>query len=349
MNDQFLRALRCEKVDHTPIWIMRQAGRYLPEYRKARAKAGSFLKLCQTPELACDVTLMPMRRFPLDAAILFSDILTIPDAMGLGLFFKEGVGPKFSKRISTAEDIKQIPIPDPETELKYVMDTIRLLKSELKDDRPLIGFAGSPWTLACYMIEGGSSKDFSNIRQKIYQNPKEMSRLLQKLTDAVTIYLEAQIAAGVDAVMIFDSWAGILSTSGFDTFSMKYLKRIFTQLKKKGIPTILFTKGTGSWIDKLSELNVSALGLDWSVDIAAAKSRVGNKMALQGNLDPAVLLTTPQTISTEARRILDLFGARDGHIFNLGHGITPDVKPEHVEILVETVHTYSRQYHSAKS
>ena len=349
MNDQFLRALRCEKVDHTPIWIMRQAGRYLPEYRKARAKAGSFLKLCQTPELACDVTLMPMRRFPLDAAILFSDILTIPDAMGLGLFFKEGVGPKFSKRISTAEDIKQIPIPDPETELKYVMDTIRLLKSELKDDRPLIGFAGSPWTLACYMIEGGSSKDFSNIRQKIYQDPKEMSRLLRKLTDAVTIYLEAQIAAGVDAVMIFDSWAGILSTSGFDNFSLKYLKRIFTQLKKKGIPTILFTKGTGSWIDKLSELNVSALGLDWSVDIAAAKSRVGNKMALQGNLDPAVLLTTPQTISTEARRILDLFGARDGHIFNLGHGITPDVKPEHVEILVETVHTYSRQYHSAKS
>jgi len=343
MKDRFLKALRCEEVDCTPIWIMRQAGRYLPEYQKARSKAGSFLKLCQTPELACEVTLMPIRRFALDAAILFSDILTIPDAMGLGLDFLEGSGPKFSKPLSSFNDFENLSIPDPETELRYVMDTIRLLKRELKNDRPLVGFSGSPWTLACYMVEGGSSRDFSNVRARLHANPQEMEYLLEKLTTSVSLYLEAQIDAGVDAIMIFDSWAGILSTPCFMNFSLKYLKEICRNLKPKNIPIIVFAKGGGNWLESLSRLEIACLGLDWSVDISVAKSIVGNNIAVQGNLDPAVMCTNPKTIKAEAKNLLDKMSNKKGHIFNLGHGITPDVNPDHVEVLIETVHSHSRR------
>jgi len=341
MNDRFLKALNCEKVDRTPIWIMRQAGRYLPEYRKARNIAGSFLKLCQTPELACEVTMMPLKRFSLDAAILFSDILTIPDAMGLGLNFIEGVGPKFSKRLTSLKEFKQLPIPDPETELRYVTDTIRLLKRELTGNLPIIGFSGSPWTLACYMIEGGTSKDFSDVRKRVYQNPQEIKYLLEKLTASVTLYLEAQIDAGVEAIMIFDSWAGILSTSCFMEFSLKYINDICEKLKVKNIPIIVFAKGGGNWLGPISKLEVACLGLDWSTDIGEARAIVGDNIALQGNLDPAIMLTDPDTIRLEAVKILEKVGSKRGHIFNLGHGITPDVNPDHVEILVETVHSHN--------
>ncbi len=340
MKDRFLKALNCEETDRTPIWIMRQAGRYLPEYRKAREKAGSFLTLCQTPELATEVTLMPIKRFALDAAILFSDILTIPDAMGLGLDFVEGIGPTFKKNIKNLEDFKQLPIPDPESELRYVMDAIRLLKRELDGNKPLIGFSGSPWTLACYMLEGGGSKDFNQVRKRLFSTPEEMNYLLTKLTTAVTHYLEAQINAGVDAIMIFDSWAGILSDSCFKQFSLNYLRNICTGLKEKKVPKIIFAKGGGLWLESLAKLEVNGLGLDWSTDLATARTIVGDKIALQGNLDPAVMLTNPKTVRLETNKILKQIGDRKGYIFNLGHGITPDVDPEHVEILIETVHSY---------
>ena len=340
MKDRFLRALKCEETDQTPVWIMRQAGRYLPEYRQARIKAGSFLNLCKTPELATEVTLMPIKRFPLDAAILFSDILTIPDAMGMGLNFIEGIGPTFSKRIKNLSDFKRLPIPNPEEELRYVMDTIRLLKRELGGSKPLIGFSGSPWTLACYMLEGGGSKDFNHVRKQLFDNPSEIKYLLEKLTKAVTDYLEAQINAGVDAVMIFDSWAGILSDSCFKQFSLKYLNDICEKLKEKNVPKIIFAKGGGLWLNSLAQLEVDGLGLDWSIDLARARAIVGDKIALQGNLDPAVLLTDPQTVRLETRKVLDSIGNRKGYIFNLGHGITPEVDPRHVEVLVDTVHSY---------
>ena len=286
---------------------------------------------------------MPIRRFDLDAAILFSDILTIPDAMGLGLDFLEGYGPKFSKPLSSFGDFENLPIPDPETELRYVIETIKLLKRELKNDKPLLGFSGSPWTLACYMIEGGSSKDFSNVRARLHATPSEMEYLLEKLTVAVSLYLEAQIDAGVDAVMIFDSWAGILSTPCFTNFSLKYLKKICENLKPKNIPVIVFAKGGGNWLKALSLLDVACIGLDWTVDISIAKSIVGNNIAVQGNLDPAIMCTNPQIIRAEAKKILDKMTKEKGHIFNLGHGITPDVNPDYVEILVDTVHSQTRR------
>ena len=340
MKDRFLKALRCEETDKTPVWIMRQAGRYLPEYRSARIKAGSFLNLCKTPELATEVTLMPIKRFPLDAAILFSDILTIPDAMGMGLDFKEGIGPTFSKRLENPSDFKQLPIPDPEEELRYVMDTIRLLKRELNGGKPLVGFSGSPWTLACYMLEGGGSRDFNHVRKKLYSNPAEMSYLLEKLTKAVTHYLEAQIDAGVDAIMIFDSWAGILSDSCFKQFSLKYLKDICEKLRKKNVPKIIFAKGGGLWLDSLAQLEINGLGIDWTIDLARARAIVGEKIALQGNLDPAVMLTDSQTVRSETKKVLESIGNRRGYIFNLGHGITPEVDPRQVEVLVDTVHSF---------
>ena len=340
MKDRFLKALRCEETDKTPVWIMRQAGRYLPEYRSARVKAGSFLNLCKTPELATEVTLMPIKRFPLDAAILFSDILTIPDAMGMGLNFREGVGPTFSKRIENITDFKRLPIPDPEEELRYVMDTIRLLKRELNGSKPLVGFSGSPWTLACYMLEGGGSKDFNHVRKRLFSNPAEMSYLLEKLTKVVTSYLQAQIDAGVDAIMIFDSWAGILSDSCFKQFSLKYLKDICGGLKAKNVPKIIYAKGGGLWLDSLAQLEINGLGLDWSIDLEKARDIVGDKIALQGNLDPAVMLTNAQTVRLETRKVLESIGNRKGYIFNLGHGITPEVDPGQVEVLVDTVHSF---------
>lgn len=341
-NDRLIRALLHQPVDQTPIWIMRQAGRYLPEYRATRAKAGDFLTLCKTPELACEVTLQPIHRYPLDAAIIFSDILTIPDAMGLGLYFLEGEGPRFKHPLQTQHDIEKLCIPDVDKDLSYVSDAIRLVKKELAGKIPLIGFSGSPWTLACYMIENGASKDFHLIKKLMYQDPKLLHKLLTILSESVILYLNAQIAAGVDVVMLFDSWGGILSTECYQEFSLNYLSRIIAGLNQnaKKIPIILFTKGGGLWLEQMSNSGCDAIGLDWTIDIGDARQRVGKKVALQGNLDPAVLLSNPETIQREAKKILKSYGSGSGHIFNLGHGISQHVPPEHVTVLVETVHDF---------
>ncbi len=343
-NDRLLRVLRGEPVDCTPVWIMRQAGRYLPEYRETRCRAGDFLTLCKTPELACEVTLQPLRRFDLDAAILFSDILTIPDAMGLGLSLEEGLGPRFARPLRTAADIDVLPLPDPDGELRYVTDAVRLVKRELAGRVPLIGFAGSPWTLATYMVEGQSSREFTRIKGLIYNDPAAAHRLLNKLARATTDYLCAQIEAGVDLVMLFDTWGGALSHAAFHRFSLPYMQAILADLPN-GVPTIVFTKGGGSWLESIAASGCSALGLDWTVDIGAVRGRLGDNITLQGNLDPAVMLTNPDIIVQESRRIVDAMGAGGRHIFNLGHGITPDVPPEHVGVLVDTVHEHSRSYH----
>jgi uroporphyrinogen decarboxylase len=344
MNDRFLRALRREPVDCTPVWIMRQAGRYLPEYRATRTRAGDFLTLCKTPELACEVTLQPLARFALDAAILFSDILTIPDAMGLGLSLDEGVGPRFAHPVRDRAAIDALPLPDPERELRYVMDAVRLIKHELAGRVPLIGFAGSPWTLATYMVEGGGSRDFARVKQLAYGDPRAAHALLARVADATALYLEAQVAAGVDAVMLFDTWGGALAASAYVEFSLAYMERILARLPA-GVPTIVFTKGGGVWLERIAESGASALGVDWTVDLGEARRRVGDRVALQGNLDPAVMLTDPAVVAAETRRTLDAFGHGPGHVFNLGHGITPQVPPEHVGVLVETVHEYSRRFH----
>jgi uroporphyrinogen decarboxylase len=348
MNDRFLRALNRQPVDKTPIWIMRQAGRYLPEYRATREKAGDFLALCKNPELCCEVTMQPLERFDLDAAIIFSDILTIPDAMGLGLSLQEKIGPVFSRPITNFKEIKALSIPDPEQDLGYVMDAIRLTKKTLNGKVPLIGFAGSPWTLAAYMVEGAGSRDFAKVKKLAYGNPEAAHMLLNKLAESVTIYLEAQISAGADAVMIFDSWGGILSTDAYKTFSLYYMQLIIQKLAKHEIPTILFTKGGGLWLESLKDTKCTAVGLDWTTDISVAKKLIGSEVALQGNLDPAIMLTTPETVSEEAKKILDKFGRGSGHVFNLGHGITPEVSPENVEALVSTVHSYSEKFHGQK-
>jgi uroporphyrinogen decarboxylase len=336
-------------VDKTPIWIMRQAGRYLPEYREVRAKAGDFMTLCSTPELACEVTLQPLRRFDLDAAILFSDILTIPDAMGLGLYFVEGEGPKFKTTISRAEDVAKIGVPDPEQELGYVMDAVRLIRKELDGKVPLIGFAGSPWTLATYMVEGGSSRDFYKTKSMLFAEKDAAHALLGKLADSVASYLNAQIEAGAQAVMVFDSWGGALTTRHYGEFSLGYMQRIVDQLTREkhgvSIPVILFTKGGGLWLSDLAATGCDALGLDWSVDLAMARSLVGDRVALQGNMDPAVMATNPETIRAEAANILADFGHGSGHVFNLGHGITPAIDPDNVAALVDAVHETSVQYH----
>ena len=349
MKDRFLRALNRQPVDKTPIWIMRQAGRYLPEYRATREKAGDFLALCKNPELCCEVTMQPLQRFDLDAAIIFSDILTIPDAMGLGLSLQEKIGPVFSRPIKSFNEIKALAIPDPEKDLGYVMEAIRLSKKALNDKVPLIGFAGSPWTLAAYMVEGAGSRDFAKIKKLAYGNQEAMHMLLSKLTESVTLYLEAQISAGADAIMIFDSWGGILSTDAYEIFSLHYMRTIVQKLTKYKIPTILFTKGGGLWLESIGETQCTAVGLDWTTDISIAKKLIGGKVALQGNLDPAIMLTTPQIVAEEAKKILDKFGFGSGHIFNLGHGITPEVPPENVEALVSTVHSYSRKFHGQES
>ena len=325
---------------------MRQAGRYLPEYRTTREKAGDFLTLCKTPELACEVTLQPLQRYELDAAILFSDILTIPDAMGLGLSVNEGIGPRFERTTRTEKDVKNLIVPDMEDDLGYVMDAVRLIRSELNGRVPLIGFSGSPWTLATYMIEGGSSKDFRQIKTMMYQLPKLLHQLLDTVTKSVIAYLNAQIAAGVQTVMIFDTWGGVLTTSDYEAFSLQYLRQIVKGLNTGNgddrVPVILFTKGGGLWLEQIADTGCDALGLDWSIEIGNARQRVGHKVALQGNMDPAMLRAPDERIRQEVKHILESYGKGSGHVFNLGHGITPDIDPEKVGVYVDAVHQYSQ-------
>ena len=349
-NDTFLRALMREPVDYTPVWMMRQAGRYLPEYRETRARAGSFMDLCRAPELACEVTIQPLDRFPLDAAILFSDILTIPDAMGLGLSFAEGEGPQFARPVRTAADIEKIAVPDPEDELRYVVDAVELIRKELDGRVPLIGFSGAPWTLATYMIEGGSAKNFAHCKALMFDQPNLMHQLLGKVADSVTSYLNAQIARGAQAVMIFDTWGGVLTPSDFREFSLRYMERIVEGLTREAdgrrVPVVLFSKGAGQWLDRMAETGCDALGVDWTIDLADARKMVGNKVALQGNLDPCTLYASPERIQREVGRVLSSYGRGSGHVFNLGHGIHPDINPDHAGAMVAAVHEQSRTYHA---
>lgn len=340
-----IRALLQQPIERTPVWIMRQAGRYLPEYRATRRKAGNFLKLCKTPELACEVTLQPLERFDLDAAIIFSDILTIPDAMGLGLYFVEGEGPKFHKPLKTLTDIKALAIPDPCTDLNYVMSAISLARSELKDEVPLIGFAGSPWTLACYMLEGGGSKEFTQAKTLLYQEPKALHHLLNTLTKATVLYLNAQIAAGAQAIMIFDSWGGLLTTTAYQQFSLDYMTQIVANLNRQSVPIILFTKGGNLWLEKIALSGCDAIGLDWTIEIGLARQRLNNKVALQGNMDPSVLFANPEHIRQEVNNILQSYGSGSGHVFNLGHGISQFTSPENVKLFVDAVHELSPAFH----
>ena len=344
-----IRALLQQPVERTPVWIMRQAGRYLPEYRATRNKAGNFLNLCKTPELACEVTLQPLQRFDLDAAIIFSDILTIPDAMGLGLYFLEGEGPKLHKPLKTLTDIKALSIPDPGTDLSYVMDAISLVRSELKDKVPLIGFAGSPWTLACYMLEGGASKEFRQVKTLLYQEPKALHHLLNTLAKATTLYLNAQITAGAQVIMIFDTWGGLLTTATYQQFSLNYMTEIVTNLngetRQEKVPIVLFTKGGNLWLEKIALSGCDAIGLDWTIDIGLARQKLNNKVALQGNMDPAVLFANPERIRQEVKGILQSYGAGSGHVFNLGHGISQYTKPENVKIFVDAIHELSPAFY----
>jgi len=344
-NDRFLKALMRQPVDRTPVWMMRQAGRYLPEYRATRAQAGDFMSLCKNTELACEVTLQPLERYELDAAILFSDILTIPDAMGLGLYFAEGEGPKFHKPVRTETDIDQLQVVNTASDLAYVTDAVSMIRRELQGRVPLIGFSGSPWTLATYMIEGQSSRDFARAKTMLYTQPELMHQLLDKLALSVIDYLNAQIIAGAQAVQIFDTWGGALSHTAYQEFSLAYMQKIVSGLIKQAdgrdVPVILFTKGGGLWLEAMADTGCHGLGLDWTMDLAVAKARVGNRVALQGNMDPAVLRADPATIEREVQRILASFGSGSGHIFNLGHGITPDIDPEHARAFIEAVHKFS--------
>ncbi|MCY7354835.1 MAG: uroporphyrinogen decarboxylase [Lysobacter sp.] len=351
-NDRLLRALRCEPVDCTPVWLMRQAGRYLPEYRETRKRAGSFLAMAKTPDLACEVTLQPLARFDLDAAILFSDILTIPDAMGLGLYFVEGEGPKFERPVRNAQDIAKLAVPDMETELRYVMDAVRVIRRELDDRVPLIGFSGSPWTLACYMVEGGGSANFSRIKALALNDPAALHQLLSINTDAVIAYLAAQRAAGAQVLQVFDTWGGALSPSMYREFSLPYLVRIARELERGSgemrTPLILFGKGNAPYLQELAASGTDALGVDWTIGLGDARRRIGGNLALQGNLDPAMLYGAPDAIRTQVQRALDDYaegngGSREGHVFNLGHGLSPDMDPEHVGALVDAVHAHSKR------
>lgn len=349
-NDRFLRALNREDVDLTPVWMMRQAGRYLPEYRATRAIAGDFLSLCKNTELACEVTLQPLERFPLDAAILFSDILTVPDAMGLGLYFETGEGPRFRKPVRTAADVEALPIVNTAKDLTYVTDAVTAIRKELNGRVPLIGFSGSPWTLATYMVEGGSSKDFRRAKAMAFDKPEVMHLLLSKLADSVIDYLNAQILAGAQAVQIFDTWGGALSHVAYHEFSLAYMEKIVQGLIRehdgRKIPVILFTKNGGQWLESIAATGCDAAGLDWTTDIGNARQRVGQQIALQGNMDPTMLYASPDVIRAEVERILASFGPGNGHVFNLGHGITPDVMPEHASIFIEAVHEFSEKYHA---
>ena len=346
-NDRFLRALLRQPTDTTPVWIMRQAGRYLPEYRETRKQAGSFLDLCKNKELACEVTLQPLRRFSLDAAILFSDILTIPDAMGLGLYFAEGEGPRFERPLRSAADVNRIGVPDPSGSLRYVTDAVSLIRHELDGAVPLIGFSGSPWTLSTYMVEGGSSKEYRFIKGMMYQEPATLHRLLNTLARSVTEYLNAQIEAGAQAVMVFDTWGGVLTPQTYRDFSLAYMQQIVDGLKRehdgKAIPVTLFTKGGAQWLEAMADTGCNALGLDWTIDIDAARERVGDRVALQGNLDPCVLYADPESIRDRVRDIIERFGNHPGHIFNLGHGIHQAVNPDHLGALVDAVHEFGTE------
>jgi len=362
-NDSFLRALLREPTDHTPVWLMRQAGRYLPEYNATRKRAGSFLALCKTPELACEVTLQPLERYPLDAAILFSDILTVPDAMGLGLYFAEGEGPKFERPVRDEAAVANLAAPDPQRELRYVMDAVSTIRGALGGRVPLIGFSGSPWTLACYMVEGGGSDDFRQVKTMLYRRPELLHRILAVNADAVGTYLNAQIDAGAQAVMIFDSWGGALADGAFQEFSLAYVQRVLRALKterdepvagpdgkpagtrKVRVPSIVFTKGGGLWLEQIAAAGCDAVGVDWTMNLGQARARVGQRVAIQGNLDPMVLMASPEQVQAQARKVLESFGAPQagfGHVFNLGHGISQFTPPDNVAALVEAVHRDSR-------
>lgn len=344
-NDRFLRALMRQPVDRTPVWMMRQAGRYLPEYRATREQAGSFMDLCMNAELACEVTLQPLRRYALDAAILFSDILTIPDAMGLGLYFETGEGPRFRKTVRTEADIAALPVPNAERDLDYVMRAVSTIRGELNGQVPLIGFSGSPWTLATYMVEGGSSKDFRHLKAMVYSQPELAHQLLDKLARSVTDYLNAQIRSGAQAVQIFDTWGGALSAEAYKIFSLRYMQQIVDGLIRehdgRKVPVILFTKNGGLWLEDIAASGCDGVGVDWTINIGDARRRVGDRVALQGNMDPAVLYASPAAIRAEVQRILDDFGPHNGHIFNLGHGITPHVDPAHAGAFIEAVNELS--------
>ncbi|MEM7706071.1 MAG: uroporphyrinogen decarboxylase [Pseudomonadota bacterium] len=346
-NDTLLRALLRQPTNYTPIWIMRQAGRYLPEYRKVRAQAGDFMSLCQNPDLACEVTLQPLRRFALDAAILFSDILTIPDAMGRGLYFSEGEGPRFERPVRSPADIATLAVPDMGSDLRYVTDAVSLIRRELDGKVPLIGFSGSPWTLATYMVEGGSSKNFSRTKAMLVEETAAAHQLLSVLADSVVEYLNAQIAAGAQALMVFDTWGGALSPALYQEFSLNYMTRIVDNLTREAegreVPIVLFTKNAGPRLAQLADSGCDALGVDWTTDLQDARLYTGDRVALQGNLDPALLAAGPEVIKAEAEKVLRSYGDGPGHVFNLGHGITPDINPEHLGVLVEHVHQASQR------
>jgi len=348
-NDTFIRALLREPTPYTPVWLMRQAGRYLPEYNQTRARAGNFLALCKNPDLATEVTLQPLARYALDAAIVFSDILTIPDAMGLGLYFAEGEGPRFERPLREEWEIRDLTAPDPATHLRYVLDTVSQVRRSLAGSVPLIGFSGSPFTLACYMIEGRGSSDFATVKKMLYERPDLLHRILEINTQAVIAYLNAQIEAGAQAVMLFDTWGGMLSHAAYQEFSLAYLRRIIAGLTRAReglrVPSIVFTKGGGGWLESIAAIGCDAVGLDWTVDIGAARARVGMRVALQGNLDPAILLSSPQAVQREAAAILASYGKGSGHVFNLGHGISQHTPPENVAALIKTVRTASAAYH----
>ena len=350
-NDTLLRALAREPTDHTPVWLMRQAGRYLPEYNATRARAGSFLELAKSPAFATEVTLQPLERFALDAAILFSDILTVPDAMGLGLYFTEGEGPRFERPLRDEAAVRALAAPDPGHQLRYVLDAVREIRKALAGRVPLIGFSGSPFTLACYMVEGAGSDDWRALKTMLYARPDLLHRILEVNARAVTDYLNAQIEAGAQAVMLFDTWGGQLSHAAYEEFSLAYARRVIGGLRKESagrrVPSILFTKGGGAWLEAMAASGCDAVGLDWTVDAAAARARVGSRVALQGNLDPAALFAPPERVRMEVRRVLDAFGNAPGHVFNLGHGIAPKTPVESVAALVDEVRAYSRKMRAA--
>ncbi|MDB5833035.1 MAG: uroporphyrinogen decarboxylase [Caballeronia sp.] len=351
LNDTFLRALQRQPTDYTPIWLMRQAGRYLPEYNATRSRAGSFMGLATNPDYATEVTLQPLERFPLDAAILFSDILTIPDAMGLGLNFVQGEGPRFERTVRTEEDVAKLHVPDIDATLRYVTDAVSQIRRALTDAQgrqkvPLIGFSGSPWTLACYMVEGGGSPDHHTVKAMAYTRPDLMHRILDINAQAVVAYLNAQIEAGAQAVMIFDTWGGALADGAYQRFSLDYIAKVVAGLKREHegvkVPVITFTKGGGLWLEQIAAVGVDAVGLDWTMNLRQAREKVGDRVALQGNIDPSVLFASPAVIRTEARAVLDSFGNFPGHVFNLGHGISQFTRPENVAELVDEVHRHSR-------
>jgi uroporphyrinogen decarboxylase len=348
-NDRFLKALLRQPVDVTPVWMMRQAGRYLPEYRATRAQAGDFLSLCKNPELACEVTLQPLRRFDLDAAILFSDILTVPDAMGIGLYFEQGEGPRFRKPVRSAADVDALPVINTERDLPYVLDAVKLIRRELNGSVPLIGFSGSPWTIATYMVEGGGSKDFATIKAMMMATPDVLHALLDKIALSVIDYLNAQIRAGAQAVQIFDTWGGVLTPQCYDLFSLRYMERIIHGLIRehegRRVPVIVFTKNGGLWLERIAVCGADCIGLDWTIDIRDARRRIGDRVALQGNMDPAVLYAPVERIREEVASILGGYGHGTGHVFNLGHGIHQHVNPDHAKAFIDAVHELSAYFH----